>query len=129
MAKAEQFTDINLAFTPHPVTGALTRKTNRDAVKQSVKNLIMTDFYERPFKPRIGCGIRNYLFELFTPAIKQQMERAMREVIENYEPRADVIAVLVEDNPDLNALTASIAFMVKNDPNPVVLDVILERVR
>jgi len=125
----ELFSDLNLAFTAHPITGAVTRKTDREAVKQSVKNLILTDFYERPFKPDIGCGIRSYLFELFSPAIKQQMERAMREVIENYEPRADIIAVLVEDNPDLNALTASIAFFIKNDPDPVVLDVILERVR
>ena len=57
------------------------------------------------------------------------MENAVREVIQNYEPRAQVIDVLVEDRPEANALTVSIAFYVHNDPNPVVLDVILERVR
>jgi len=126
---SEVFSDLNLAFIPHPITGAVTRKTNREAVKQSVKSLILTDFYERPFKPDIGCSIRYYLFELFTPAIKQSMENAIKEVITNYEPRAEILEVLVEDHPDLNALTASLAFMIKNDPNPVVLDVILERVR
>ena len=89
----------------------------------------MTDFYERQFKSNIGCGIRNYLFELFSPAIKQSMENTIKEVIENFEPRADLIEVLVEDRPDLNAMTVSVAFLVNNDPDPVVLDVILERVR
>lgn len=127
--KATVFSDLDLAFIAHPNTGAIGRKKNREAVKQSVKSLILTDFYERPFKSDIGCGIRYYLFELYTPAVKQQMENTIREVIRNYEPRANLIDVLVEDRPDQNALTVSVAFYVVNDPNPVVLDVILERVR
>jgi phage baseplate assembly protein W len=127
--KRDLFSDFNLAFTPHPITGQLSIKKNRDAVKQSVKSLILTDFYERPFKPNIGCNIRGSLFELFTPVTQQKMETAIREVIENYEPRAELIDVLVEDRPDKNALTVSVAFLIKNDPTPVVLDVILERVR
>jgi phage baseplate assembly protein W len=127
--KTEIFSDIDLGFIPHPITKALTRKTNREAVRQSVKALVLTDFYERPFKSDVGCGIRNYLFELFTPMVKQQMQDAIREVIENYEPRAEIIDILVEERPDLNVLTASLAFYIVNDPNPVVLDVILERVR
>jgi phage baseplate assembly protein W len=127
--KTEIFSDIDLGFVAHPITGKVSRKTNREAVKQSVKSLILTDFYERPFKSNIGCGIRNYLFELFSPAIKQSMENTIKEVIENFEPRADLIEVLVEDRPDLNAMTVSVAFLVNNDPDPVVLDVILERVR
>jgi phage baseplate assembly protein W len=125
----EIFSDIDISFIAHPITGKLLRKTNRDAVRQSVKSLIMTNFYERPFKSDIGCNIRYYLFELYTPATKQQMEKAVREVIENFEPRADIIDVLVEERPDLNALTVSVAFMVLNDPTPVILDVLLERVR
>ena len=123
------FSDLDLSFIQHPVTNKLSRKKNRDAVKQSVKSLILTDFYERPFKPNIGCSIRYYLFELFTPPVKQQMENAIREVIANHEPRAELIDVLVEERPDMNALTVSVAFFINNDPNPVVLDVILERVR
>jgi len=127
--KKEIFSDLDLGFYAHPVTQAVTRKTNRDSVRQSVKFLILTDFFERPFKSDIGCSIRYYLFELFTPAIKQQMERAIREVISNYEPRADVVAVLVEENQEAHALIVSVAFMIINDPEPVILDVILERVR
>lgn len=125
----EYYSDIDLAFIPHPVTGKLSRKTNRNSVRQSVKSLVLTNFYERPFQPNIGCNVRAMLFELFTPATKQKLENAVREVIYNYEPRAEVIEVIAEQRDDLNALTLSLAFYVINDPEPVVLDVILERVR
>jgi len=129
MPKKDIFSDLDLQFIAHPITGNVGRKTNREAVRQSVKSLILTDYFERPFKSDIGCSIRYYLFELFTPPVKQQMERAIKEVIKNYEPRADVFEVLVEDRSELNALTVSVAFMILNDPDPVILDVILERVR
>lgn len=125
----ELYSDLDIAFIGNPITGKLGRKLNRDAVRQSVKSLILTDYFERPFKPEIGCSIRYYLFELFNPAVKQQMENAIREVVRNYEPRAEVIDVLVEDRPDLNALTVSVAFSILNDPEPIILDVLLERVR
>jgi phage baseplate assembly protein W len=123
------FSDLDIGFIAHPITQQLTRKKNREAVRQSVKALVLTDFYERPFKSDVGCGIRRYLFELFTPATKQQMQNAIREVITNHEPRAEIIDILVEDRPDLHAVTVSVAFYIVNDPDPVVLDVILERVR
>ncbi|MDA9007769.1 GPW/gp25 family protein [Porticoccaceae bacterium] len=127
--KKEIYSDVDLGFFAHPITGNVSRKVNRDAVRQSVKSLILTDYYDRPFKPNIGCGIRYYLFELFTPAVKQQMESAIRETVANHEPRADIVSVLVEEKQDMHALVVSVAFMIINDPNPVVLDVILERVR
>lgn len=129
LRQKEVYSDIDLAFLSHPVTGKLTRKVNREAVKQSVKSLIMTDFYERPFKPLIGCGIRQLLFENFHPAIIQEMELAISEVIDNYEPRAELISVDIDARPDANALSISVVFYVINDSEPVVLDVILERVR
>jgi len=123
------FSDLDSLFVPNPITKQLARKTNREAVKQSVKNLILTDYFERPFKSDIGCSIRYYLFELWSPALKQTMENAIREVIDNFEPRADILEVLVEDRSELNALSITVAFSVRNDVNPVVLNVILERVR
>ena len=125
----EVYSDIDLAFLSHPITGKLTRKVNREAVKQSVKSLIMTDFYERPFKSDIGCGIRALLFENFHPAIVQQMDTAIREVISNYEPRAVIHSVNIQANPDHHELSVSIVFFVTNDPEPISLNVILERVR
>ena len=125
----EVYSDIDLAFLSHPINGKLTRKVNREAVKQSVKSLIMTDFFERPFKSDIGCGIRALLFENFHPAITQQMETAIKEVISNYEPRAVIHSVDIQARPDHHELSVSIVFFVTNDPEPISLNVILERVR
>lgn len=127
--KTEIFSDLDLSFAAHPITGAVNRKTNRLAVRQSVKNLVLTNFYERPFQPDIGCGIRNYLFEPLTEITRKLIEEAIRETVENYEPRADIIAIQVEEYPETHTLAVSLAFMILNDPEPVVLDVILERVR
>jgi len=125
----EVYSDIDLSFLSHPITGKLTRKINREAVKQSVKSLILTDYYERPFKSDIGCGIRALLFENFHPAITQQMDTAIREVISNYEPRAVIHSVDIQANPDQHELNVSIIFFVTNDPEPISLNVLLERVR
>jgi phage baseplate assembly protein W len=123
------FSDLDIGFIAHPITGKLSKKTNRESVRQAVKSLILTDYYERPFKSDIGCSIRYLLFDPFTPMLKQQIQTAVRNVIRNFEPRAEIIDVLVEDKSDINAITISVAFMILNDPQPIVLDVILERVR
>jgi len=128
-SKKEIFSDIDMAFIAHPINGELSRKLNKESVKQSVKSLILTDFYERPFKPDVGCNIRYYLFELFTQPIKQLMEESIKTTIKNHEPRADVLAVEAIDMTDQNAIHLSIAFMIKNDPEPVYLEMILSRVR
>jgi len=123
------FSDFDSLFQTNPITKKLNTNINREAVKESVRNLILTDYFERPFRSDIGCSIRAYLFELWSPAVKQTMENAVIEVINNYEPRADVLDVLVEDRSELNAISVTVAFQIRNDVTPVVLDVILERVR
>ena len=125
----EVYSDIDLSFLSHPITGKLTRKINREAVKQSVKSLILTDYYERPFKSDIGCGIRALLFENFHPAITQQMEDAIRETISNYEPRAVLHSLDIQAKPDQHELNVTVVFFVTNDPEPISLNVLLERVR
>ena len=127
--KKEVYSDIDLAFLSHPINGKLTRKINREAVKQSVKSLILTNYFERPFKSDIGCSIRELLFENFHPAITQQMQSAIREVISNFEPRADLISIDIQANPDQHELSVSIVYFVRNDPSPITLNVSLERVR
>lgn len=129
MAKEVIYSDIDATFFAHPIRKDIVRKVNREAVKQSVKSLVLTDFYERPFKPTIGCGVRDLLFELFTPATKQQITRHIRETLSNYEPRAEIIDILVQDYPDQHAISISIAFFILNDPEPVTVDLLLERVR
>ena len=123
------YSDFDNLFVSNPITKQLNKKVNRDAVKQSVKNLVLTDFYERPFQSDIGCNIRGYLFEPFTSHPQEQIKQAVINTIENYEPRANLIDILVEDRLDLNGLSLTIAFEIVNDPEAVVLDVLLERVR
>ena len=125
----EVYSDIDHAFLSHPVSGKLTRKINREAVKQSVKSLILTDFYERPFQPDIGCGIRALLFENWHPAVEELMRDSITEVINNYEPRAELIDILIDGRPDSNSVAITIVFSILNDTEPVTLDLSLERVR
>jgi len=125
----EVYSDIDFAFLSHPITGKLSRNINREAVKQSVKSLILTNFYERPFKPDIGCGIRGLLFENFHPAIVEAMKVAIDQVLDNYEPRADVISIDIVADPDSHYITVSIVFTILNDSQPETLELMLERIR
>ena len=125
----EVYSDIDLVFLSHPVTGKLTRKINRHAVRQSVKNLILTDHYERPFKPEIGCTIRGLLFENFYPGLDEDLARTIQETIENHEPRVELIQIQIDEKPDQNAIAISIVFRIINVTEPETLDLLLERVR
>ena len=125
----EIYSDIDLAFLSHPVTGKLTRKINRHAVRQSVKSLVLTNHYERPFKPDIGCTIRGLLFENFHPSIRQDLAHAIEETIINHEPRAELIDVQVDPKPDEHGINISIIFRVVNIAEPETLNILLERVR
>jgi len=128
--KAAFYSDIGIGFVAHPITGNIQRKVDSDAIKQSVKSLVLTNFYERPFKPDIGSSLRYLLFELFTPATKQMMENAIGEVIKNYEPRVELQTVNVKEDPNNNYLESTIIFKIKNRPNESInLSIILERVR
>ena len=125
----EVYSDIDLAFLSHPITGKLTRKINRQAVRQSVKNLILTNHYERPFKPEIGCTIRGLLFENFHPGLDEDLARTIQETIENHEPRVELIQIQIDEKPDQHAIAISIVFRIRNVEETETLDLLLERVR
>ena len=124
------FSDVNVSFTPHPVTGKLPVLKNADAVKRSVRNLILTNFGERPYDPLYGGNVRAMLFEnTDDPLLQDQLRRQIEGAIKNYEKRAKVDRVLVDVKPDSNALIISIRFMIFNQRFPVDLEVAIERVR
>ncbi len=124
------FSDVNVSFTPHPVTGKLPVLKNADAVKRSVRNLILTNFGERPYEPLYGGNVRAMLFEnTDDPLLQDQLRRQIEGAIKNYEKRAKVDRVLVDVKPDSNALIISIRFMIFNQRFPVDLEVAIERVR
>jgi phage baseplate assembly protein W len=123
------FKDIPLSFNAHPVTGLIKALTNREAVKQSVKNIVLTNHYERPYNPFLGGDVLSKLFEPMTPITEYEVTTNIKQALENFEPRADVLEVVVDAKEDLNALEVSITFNIINEIDPVTVNVLLERVR
>ena len=126
---AQIFKDINLSLARHPITGDIASLTNVEAVKRSVRNLINTNFYERPFHPEIGSNVRSVLFEPVSPVVASVLERHVKDVVENFEPRAELIDVQVSDNADANEYRVQIKFYVVNSSDIVDMNIFLERLR
>jgi len=124
-----QFTDFNLLFTPHPATADITKKTDEDAVKASIRNLISTKNYERPFHPEIGCQIYSLLFENFNPITVQVMKKTIFQVIEKFEPRAQVLDVNINAKPDNNEVNVQIVFKIANSSRPITFNTVISRIR
>jgi phage baseplate assembly protein W len=130
LLKEVVFSDVNVSFTPHPVTGKLPVLKNADAVKRAVRNLILTNFGERPYEPLYGGNVRAMLFEnTDDPLLDSLIRSRIETAIDKYEPRAKVESVVVDVKPDSNALVIKIRFMVFNERFPVDLEVAIERVR
>jgi phage baseplate assembly protein W len=127
--KKELYSDFHNDFTKNPLTNDIARKTNEEAVKQSIRNIILTNKGERPFQPEFGSNIRNMLFENTTPDRLIIMKDIIREAIENYESRANIISVDVIANYDSNVVIVFIVFNVINIETPITLEVFLERIR
>jgi len=116
------FKDLDLNFTRNPVTNDITKIEDVDAVKRSVKNLVQTNFYERPFHPELGCGVRDLLFENYTPITGIFLKRKIEEVITNFEPRVMLNQITLDDDPDRNRLRVSIYFYIQGVEDPVVVE-------
>lgn len=123
------YRDLDLSFNIHPVKKDISKHLNEYAVINSVKNLISTNFFERPFRPQIGSGLRNLLFENVDPIISAQIERAIQETITNYEPRVEISEIFATAYPDENRYNITMTFFVISNPNPITIDFFLERIR
>ena len=123
------FSDLDLNFNIHPVKKDITRHVNEYAIINSVKNLVSTNYYERPFRPEIGSGVRNLLFENVDPLVAARLERAIVETISNYEPRVSVSNISAIASPDENLYSIKLEFFIINNPNPITIDFFLERIR
>jgi phage baseplate assembly protein W len=123
------YRDLDLDFTRHPVTNDVVKIEDVNAVKRSVRNLVNTQFYERPFHPELGCGVRDLLFENFTPMTGIFIRRKIEEVLVNYEPRANISSIAVNEQQDRNGINVEVNFYVLNLPNPVSVTTTLQRIR
>lgn len=129
MATTRTFSDIDISFQPHPVTGDLTVKNDDAAIKNAVKNLILTQHFERPFHSEIGSSINSLLFELPSPGIVALLRQEIENTIINFEPRAEVLTVDVRFSPDEHHLIVSIVFKIRNTSRPITVQFTLNRTR
>ena len=123
------FKDLDLNFTSHPIRKDVNLLSNEYAIINSVKNLIFTQHYERPFQPELGSNLRRMLFEPVDAITSAQIEREISEVVRNFEPRADVSKVTAKADPDNNRYQVEVEFYLINNPNPVTIKFFLERIR
>lgn len=113
----------------HPSYGDLVAITNEDSIIRSIKNILLTDYYERPFRPRFGANLKAQLFENISQVTELEIKNAITNAIQNHEPRAFLEQVYVSAAPDSNAYNVTIVFSVINKIDPIVFTVILNRVR
>ena len=123
------YSDLDLDFTRNPVTSDIVKLQDVDAVKRSVKNLIQTNHYERPFHPEIGSDVRALLFENMTPLTALNLERKVIEVLVNFEPRAKIVNVIAQPQEDANRYHIQISFYVVGISTPIVVETYLQRLR
>ena len=122
--------DLDLFFSSKQGSGDVNKVTGVESVKRSVRNLVLTNFYEKPFHPEIGSGVRDMLFENMSPITAVVLARKVEDVIENFEPRARLVGVRALPNLDRNEYEVTIEFFVVNAPTELVdMTVFLEVLR
>ena len=125
-----QWKDLDLFFSKKVGSNDINTLTDITAVKRSVRNLVLTNHYEKPFHPEIGSGVRAMLFELMTPMTAFILTKKIENIIETYEPRARLVGVRAMPNLDRNEYEVTIEFYVQNFPTELVdLTIFLERLR
>jgi len=123
------FTDLDLNFLAHPVTKDVTTKVDEQAIKASVRSLILTSNYEKPFHPEIGSPIKSLLFEPATPLLPILIQKAIHQTIDNFEPRVQLTNVIAKLSEDSNSIYVTIEFVIVNTTKPIIVDLILSRTR
>jgi phage baseplate assembly protein W len=123
------FTDLDFNFFRHPRTDDVSVRSDEEAIKQSIRNLLLTRNFERPFRSQIGSPILNLLFEPVSTLTTAMMKRIIENTIENFEPRVDLLDVVVKFNDEQNSAIIGIVFRIKNTQTPVSVNIVLERTR
>ena len=127
-SRAVDYLDIDLTFAKRP-SGDVYKKKDAAAVKQSIKNLLLTDFYEKPFQPFYGANLRAMLFELADDDTEDEVEENIRNAINKYEPRAEILTITVNVLPDQNDMRVSVYFKIISTQETVTFTTNLSRLR
>ncbi len=124
-----KYTDFDLSFQKHPVTGDITKKVDVASIMQSLRSLFATSFYERLYQPSIGCNLKRVLFDPIDAGSTTKIRKEVELTIRNFEPRVDLQSVEVVPNYDDHRYDVQIVFYIVNNPNPITVNFFLERVR
>lgn len=123
------YKDLDLNFTAHPVTKDIVKRTGNAAIIGALRNLILTNLYEKPFQPTFGSRIRNLLFEDVSYITANVLQSEIENVIKTFETRVAIDAIRVQAQPDENRYAVTIRFYIANVETPVTINLFLEKVR
>ena len=124
-----QFKDLDLNFSIHPVRKDINKNLNEMAVINAVKNLVLTNHFEKPFHPEIGSNIQKLLFENMDKITASALEREIIDVLTNYEPRVSIQSVKIIPDFDNNAFSVNMTFLIVNMTEPITIQFFLQRER
>jgi phage baseplate assembly protein W len=123
------YSDLDLTFNRTPVKNDIAISYDDQAVIRSVRNLLLTNFYERPFQPNIGSNVNKLLFEPVNSLTSSNLKEDIQNVIKNYEPRVSIDEIIVNPNEDENAYNITLQFYIGNNTSPTTVNLVLERSR
>jgi len=127
-SRPENYSDIDLTLDTKP-SGDIFKKTDAASVKQSIKNILLTNHGEKPYDYFFGANLASYLFELNDPSIVREMEKDIKFAVENYEPRAEILEIQVINNIDVNDVRVVVKFKIISTDEVVVLTTSLTRIK
>jgi phage baseplate assembly protein W len=130
MAINKRYSDLDLNFSPHPVSGDVGFKYDEEAVKRSIRNLVFMGIHDKPFHPEIRSEVRKLLFENFSSVTGFEIEREIEDIIKEHEPRAKLIDVSSVIQEDRNKMDITVVFKVVGFPDSTHnINLPLERIR
>lgn len=125
----QKYKDIDLTLSTFSDTGEIYLKRDAAAVKQSVKNLLLTNAYDKPFNPRYGANLQGLLFDLSEGNSDFEINERIKKAINIYEPRAIIQEVRVNSSPERNVVRVRVEFKVKNLASTEVIETTISRLR
>jgi phage baseplate assembly protein W len=125
----KKIADLDFDFVPHPISGDIVLLKDADAIKRSLRNLMLTGQYERLFQPNMGANLKQLLFEPITPLTQHSIELAIKDTIIAYEPRVKIISLTVNVSPDENGYSVVLLFAIDQLSDVTTVDFFLERLR
>ena len=127
--KKNIYKDFDISMSRHPLTNDVGVKNDINAINQSIRNLLYTNYYERPFQPMVGSNLRAILFEPADTITKNDLKQAITSIIGNYEPRVTLENLIIVDDPDRNSYRVTIVYKININQEPIELSVVLKRLR